>query len=163
MYYLTKEVLREQGYDRYEISNYAKPGYECKHNIGYWTGVEYLGLGLGASSYLQGFRFRNEADLDTYMKIQMNGPDADEKLHQEITKLTLNDRIEEFMFLGMRMTAGVSGSEFYGRFGQNMWNIYGDVLVRLEEEGLIEVRMPQVRLSEFGLDVSNYVFSKFLL
>lgn len=163
MYYLTKEFLKEQGYERYEISNYAKPGYECKHNIGYWTGVEYLGLGLGASSYLQGFRFRNEADLDTYMKIPMGGPETDEKLHQEITKLSLNDRIEEFMFLGMRMTEGVSGSEFYGRFGQNMWNIYGDVLARLEKEGLIQVKMPYVRLSEFGLDVSNYVFSKFLL
>ena len=163
MYYLTKEVLKEQGYERYEISNYAKPGYECKHNIGYWTGVEYLGLGLGASSYLQGFRFRNEAELDTYMRIRMNEADADEKLHQDIINLSLQERMEEFMFLGLRMTRGVSGSQFYERFGHNMWNVYGAVFRKLQDQGLIEVRMPQVRLSDYGIDVSNYVLSEFLL
>ena len=101
--------------------------------------------------------------MKTYLKIQMNGPDADEKLHQDITKLSLNDRIEEFMVLGLRMTEGVSGSEFYERFGQNMWNVYGQVLSELEEQKLIEVKMPNVWLSEFGVDVSNYVLSKFLL
>ena len=62
MYYETKSMLHKQGFERYEISNYAKPGYECRHNIGYWTGIEYLGLGLGASSYIQGFRFHNESE-----------------------------------------------------------------------------------------------------
>ncbi len=163
IYYLTREVLREQGYERYEISNYAKLGYECRHNVGYWTGVEYLGLGLGASSYIQGFRFHNEADLDTYMRIPMNGADADEKLHQDITNLSLKERMEEFMFLGLRMTRGVSGSQFYERFGLNMWNVYGDVFRKLQENHLIEVEMPWVRLSELGVDISNYVLSEFLL
>lgn len=163
IYYLTRELLREQGYERYEISNYAKPGYECRHNVGYWTGVEYLGLGLGASSYIQGFRFHNETELDTYIKIAMNSRDADEKLHQDITSLSLQERMEEFMFLGLRMIRGVSGSEFYERFGHNMWNVYGDVFRKLQEQGLIEVNMPWVRLSDFGIDVSNYVLSEFLL
>ena len=163
MYHETKRFLKDCGYERYEISNYAKPGRECRHNIGYWTGIEYLGLGLGASSYIQGFRFHNESDLSLYDKIQMNGTDADEKLHQEITRLSDKEKMEEFMFLGLRMIKGVSGSEFFQRFGQNMWNVYGNVLNKLKDEGLIIVDMPDVRLSDYGIDVSNYVLSEFLL
>lgn len=163
MYYETSRCLKEYGYERYEISNYAKPGYECRHNIGYWTGVEYLGLGLGASSYIQKFRFHNLTDLDRYCTMDMHGADADEKLHQEIQRLSLEEQMEEFMFLGLRMNQGVSGSEFLERFGLNMWNVYGDVLRQLEQEGLIKVKLPGVRLTELGIDVSNYVLSQFLL
>ena len=163
MYARTAEILAEYGFFQYEISNYAKPGRECRHNIGYWTGIEYLGLGLGASSYIQGFRFHNESDLSCYDKIRMNGTDADEKLHQEITRLSDKEKMEEFMFLGLRMIKGVSGSEFFQRFGQNMWNVYGNVLNKLKDEGLIIVEMPDVRLSDYGIDVSNYVLSEFLL
>lgn len=163
IYYATKNFLMEQGYVRYEISNYAKPGYECRHNVGYWTGVEYLGLGLGASSYIQGFRFHNVTDLEVYKAIDMRGTDADEKLHQDIGEVSLKARMEEFMFLGLRMSAGVSGSEFMERFGRNMWNVYGEVLGRLEENCLIEVESPCVRLTDFGVDISNYVLSEFLL
>lgn len=163
IYYETKRFLKEQGYERYEISNYAKRGYECRHNIGYWTGEEYLGLGLGASSYLHGFRFHNVSDLEMYKAINMKGPDADEKLHQEIEELSEKTQMEEFMFLGLRMSRGVSGSEFMKRFGRNMWNVYGEVLHRLETNHLIEVDNPYVRLSEFGVDISNYVLGEFLL
>lgn len=163
MYYMTKAFLQEQGYERYEISNYARPGYECRHNMGYWTGTEYLGLGLGASSYIQGFRFHNEADLKTYQRIRMTAEDADEKLHQDIVKLSDKEKMEEFMFLGLRMTKGVSGCEFLERFGLNMWNVYGEVLRKLEANHLIIVENPYVRLSEFGIDISNYVLSEFLL
>lgn len=163
MYYETKRYLKEHGYERYEISNYAKPGYECRHNIGYWTGVEYLGLGLGASSYIQKFRFHNVTDLETYQAMDMQGTDADEKLHQDIQHLSLDEQMEEFMFLGLRLSEGVSGGDFTQRFGMNLWKVYGDVLKRLEEEGLIEVKLPCVRLTELGVDVSNYVLSQFLL
>lgn len=163
IYYETKNFLSEQGYERYEISNYAKKGYECQHNIGYWTGVEYLGLGLGASSYIQGFRFHNPSDLEQYKALNLSAPGADEKLHQEIEELSDKAQMEEFMFLGLRMSKGVSGSEFLRRFNQNMWNVYGEVLHRLEENHLIEVESPYIRLSEFGVDISNYVLSEFLL
>ncbi len=163
IYYATRDILREHGFTRYEISNYALPGYECRHNIGYWTGVEYLGLGLGASSYIQGFRFRNEPDLDAYRKINMRADEADWRLYQDITELSEKDRIEEFMILGLRMMKGVSGSEFLARFGQNMWNVYGRQLKNLQENGLIVVESPYVRLSDFGIDISNYVLSEFLL
>ena len=165
MYYTTKAFLREQGYERYEISNYARPGRECSHNIGYWTGVEYLGLGLGASSYFRGCRFRNEANLDKYRKIRMQdgAGEVNEKLHLDRAQLTDKEKMEEFMFLGLRLMRGVSGSEFLRRFDQNMWNVYGDVLRKLEENHLIVVESPVVRLSDFGIDISNYVLSEFLL
>ncbi len=163
MYYATKQFLREQGFRRYEISNYAKPGRECRHNIGYWTGVEYLGLGLGASSYIQGFRFKNESDLQTYLKTDMSGEGADQLLHQEIIGLTDREKMEEFMFLGLRMTEGVSGQEFRRRFGREIWDVYGGVLNKLAKNRLIVVDGPCIRLSEFGIDISNYVLSEFLL
>ena len=163
MYYAAKAFLKEQGYERYEISNYARRGYACRHNVGYWTGREYLGLGLGASSYIQGCRFRNEPDLQKYSRIRMDGPEAGEELHLEMHPLTEKEQMEEFMFLGLRMMEGVSGSEFLERFGQNMWNVYGDVLKKLEANHLIVVESPRVRLSEFGIDISNYVLSEFLL
>lgn len=160
MYHLTKEMLEAQGYERYEVSNYARPGYECRHNVGYWTGVDYLGLGLGASSYTHGFRYHNTGDLKEYLSLNLLEPGA---ASQEIQELSHEEKIEEFMFLGLRMMNGVSGSEFLGRFGQNMWNVYGDVLNELEAQKLIEVDAPVVRLTEFGIDVSNVVLSRFLL
>jgi len=163
MYYVTKKFLQSRGFYRYEISNYAKPGKECRHNIGYWTGVEYLGLGLGASSYIQGFRFHNERDLKIYCKMKMKGKEADGWLHQEIIKLSQKEKMEEFMFLGLRMIKGVSRKDFLRRFGVDMWDIYGKVLEKLKENRLITVDDFDVKLTEFGIDISNYVLSEFLL
>lgn len=162
MYYSTKQILQDHGYRRYEISNYAKPGKECRHNLGYWTGAEYLGLGLGASSYIQGVRFHNESDLAAYLRIKMDQEDGDGRLHQDIIYLTEEEKMEEFMFLGLRTMKGVSGSEFLKRFGVNLWNVYGEVLDKLMKNHLIVAESPYIRLSEFGIDISNYVLSEFL-
>lgn len=160
MYHLTKEIMKAQGYERYEISNYARAGYECQHNIGYWTGVDYLGLGLGSSSYTHGFRYHNTADWDEYLSLNLSESGA---AARDIRKIAQEEQIEEFMFLGLRMMRGVSGSTFYERFGLNLWSVYGDVIARLEQQGLLEVQKPRVRLTEFGIDVSNRVLSEFLL
>lgn len=160
MYHLTKEMMAAQGYERYEISNYAKKGYECRHNTGYWTGVEYLGLGLGASSYTYGYHYHNTEDLQEYLSLNLYEGGA---AARDIEELSLEDKMEEFMFVGLRMMQGVSGSEFLERFGLNMWNVYGDVLKKLEQQGLIEVEAPMVRLTERGIDVSNVVLSEFLI
>ena len=160
MYHLTKEMMAAQGYERYEISNYAKKGYECRHNTGYWTGVEYLGLGLGASSYTYGYRYHNTEDLQEYLSLNLYEGGA---AARDIEELSLEDKMQEFMFVGLRMMKGVSGSEFLERFGLNMWNVYGDVLKKLEQQGLIEVEAPMVRLTERGIDVSNVVLSEFLI
>lgn len=166
MYYVTKDYLRSHGYERYEISNYAKPGNECRHNIGYWTGVEYLGFGLGASSYIKGMRFHNTADMKEYLACGIEGMIGSEKLaevlYQEKEVLTLAEKMEEFMFLGLRLTQGVSELEFAAKVGHSIWDIYGDVIERYTKQGLLEVRKPYIRLTELGVDLSNQVLGGFL-
>lgn len=160
IYHLTRQFLAAQGFERYEISNYARPGYECRHNIGYWTGVDYLGLGMGASSYIGGYRYHNTADFGEYLSLNLKKGGA---AARDIMELSVEEKMEEFMFLGLRMMRGVSGSEFLGRFGRNMWNLYAVALRRLEGQGLIEIHTPWVRLTDKGIDVSNRVLCEFLL
>lgn len=164
MYYLTQEFLKEQGYDRYEISNYSKKGYECRHNIGYWTGMEYLGLGLGASSYMNGCRFHNTADLNDYCNARFyQEEDFNRVLRQELERLSIDEKMEEYMFLGLRLTRGVSAHGFISNFGQNIRNVYGQILEGLERDGLMEFKDGYYRLTLRGVDLSNYVMSQFLL
>lgn len=162
MYHLTKTFLEEAGYRRYEISNYAKPGRECRHNIGYWTGVEYLGLGLGASSYVDGCRFSNEPDLKTYQGLDFS-LDGLERLHGQVHVQSRREEMEEFMFLGLRMTEGVSCGRFADAFGMVLDDVYGPVVEKLIQDGLMTRREGRLALTEWGLDVSNYVMSQFLL
>ncbi len=160
MYYLAKELIEKQGYRRYEISNYARNGYECRHNNGYWTGVNYLGLGVGASSYTHGYRFKNVHDLDEYLKLDFQQAGA---AAIDIHELTDLEKMEEFMILGLRRMEGVSGVDFMERFGLNMWNVFGKKLNDLKDKGLLEVRLPEIRLTPLGIDVSNVVFGEFLM
>jgi oxygen-independent coproporphyrinogen-3 oxidase len=163
MYYLTQEFLMEQGYERYEISNYTKKGYECRHNIGYWTGMEYLGLGLGASSYMNGCRFHNTTDLNDYRNARFDQEEGfHQALRQELEHLSIEEKMEEYMFLGLRLTEGVSAHGFVSNFGQNIRNVYGPILDRLEQDGLMEFKDGFYRLTSRGIDLSNYVMSQFL-
>ena len=114
MYERTAEVLREYGLFQYEISNYAEKGRECRHNLGYWTGTEYLGLGLGASSLLDGVRFHNTRDMRNYL----SSGGRTELLRETDERLSREDRQAEFMILGLRLIRGVSELEFEERFGQ---------------------------------------------
>ena len=169
MYHETKRFLRDCGYERYEISNYAKPGKECRHNIGYWTEVAYLGLGLGASSYMEGCRFTNERDLDKYLALDFGEEDPEKretalrKLWGQIEELSQAQRMEEFMFLGLRMLKGVSDVDFVRLFGVKMETVYGDVIRRLTANGLLKKEENNLALTEWGMDVSNFVLSEFLL
>ena len=174
MYRETEQILAQAGYERYEISNYAKKGYACRHNLVYWQGGDYLGLGLGSSSYMDGVRFHNITDLNTYVNQGAYVEDRDE--------LSVQAKMDEFMFLGLRVMAGVSGTEFEKRFGKTMEDVYGDVLRKHEEEGLLQIErkedrkeaaaaepakgktnIEKVMLTTKGVDVSNYVFADFLL
>ena len=164
MYYMTRNCLGEQGYERYEISNYARPGYACRHNIGYWTGVEYLGLGLGASSLVGGKRFQVTADLNRYLVFTKEELAAGAQ-YEEIHELSRQERMEEFMFLGLRLTGGVRTAEFERRFGVAIEAVYGEVIERLLKEGLLEASVQtdsHIRLTEYGLDVSTYALAEFL-
>ena len=154
MYELTGELLSDYGYERYEISNYAKKGHECRHNIGYWTGEEYLGVGLGASSYIERTRFCNTSDLCAYLE--------EDFAPREVQKLSKNDRMAEFFYLGLRMTAGVSKAEFVRGFGLGAEAVYGDVLKDLVAQQLLEDTGTHYRLTPFGRDVSNQVLYRFL-
>lgn len=155
MYDMTRKLLAEKGYERYEISNYAKPGRECKHNLGYWNRKNYLGFGIGAASLFQEQRFSNTTDLEGYIK---HPGDCRENLQE----LSMAEQMEEFMFLGLRKCAGVSQSEFYKKFGRTIEAVYGPVIAKHSEEGLLSVNKERIFLTDMGLDLSNYVMADFL-
>ena len=158
MYEQTENVLKKAGYHRYEISNYAKNGYESRHNKKYWTGDDYLGLGLGASSLLNEERWHNTADMADYIKESGNT----EILREDVQKLTRKDQMEEFMFLGLRLMKGVSLTEFKERFGKSMEEVYGSVLKKLIGQNLLIKEKDRIALTKRGIDVSNQVMSEFL-
>ncbi len=162
MYELTKKLLADAGFIHYEISNFAKPGYECRHNAGYWRGTEYLGFGLGASSCVKGQRFCNETNLANYQKLDFS-LDGLERLHGHIHIQSRREQMEEFMFLGLRMMEGVTDLEFVRKFGVRMDSVYGDVIRKLTEKMLLERKGSRIILTQRGIDVSNYVFGQFLL
>lgn len=161
MYHYTKKCLQNAGYERYEISNYAKPGYACLHNQVYWTGGEYLGLGLGAASYWKGARFSNTPDMEEYMENCSRARITENR--KEIVTATQKSRMEEYMFLGLRMIRGVSIREFERRFGIPMNRIYGTVIRSYIGQGLLKIEQDRLMLTERGIDVSNSVMADFLL
>ena len=177
IYKVTKGILEEYGYHRYEISNYAKEGYECRHNLGYWERKEYLGLGLGASSLINEQRFRNTADMGRYLEVFKTDGAAEEGLFgadggvaafpcagkEDIEMLSVQEQMEEFMFLGLRKMKGVSRTGFQKRFGKTLEEVYLNQIKKLERQGLVESAGDDLWLTERGIDVSNYVFAEFLL
>ena len=159
MYEDTAEILERYGYRQYEISNYAKQGYMCRHNAGYWQRREYLGFGLGASSLYRGMRFLNTRRMQEYLKESRN-PD---QIRQDVTVLSRNERIEEFMFLGLRMTEGISEKKFEENFDVRLMDVYGDILQKYEETGFMEHIETKWRLTRKGIHVSNHILADFLL
>lgn len=155
MYETTGRILKEQGYLHYEISNYAKPGRECCHNLGYWQRRDYLGFGLGASTLLNPVRYKNTEDLEAYL-----GGDFSKK---EFFVLTKDNQIEETMFLGLRVLEGVSKEQFREQFSCELRVVYRKELEKLEKEGLLEEEGDFVRLTSRGIDLSNPVLAEFLL
>ena len=157
MYEDTAEILERYG--QYEISNYAKQGYMCRHNAGYWQRREYLGFGLGASSLYRGMRFSNTRRMQEYLKESRN-PD---QIRKDVTVLSRNERIEEFMFLGLRMTEGISEKKFEENFDVRLMDVYGDILQKYEETGFMEHIETKWRLTRKGIHVSNHILADFLL
>lgn len=172
----TQQLLDKNGYKRYEISNFAKEGFACRHNIGYWERAEYLGLGLGAASLIDGVRYTNIRDIDDYIAASENITDkmfiSEEEprhsafgcnLNADAMKLTRHEEIEEFMYLGLRKTEGISRYDFQEQFGTQIDGIYGQTLYKLREQGLLEQKEGRIFLTDRGLDVSNYAMAEFLL
>lgn len=158
MYENTYSILKTYGYRQYEISNYAKDGKECRHNIGYWQRTEYLGLGLGSASLIQETRFSNTGDMKKYLENSRRP----EKIREGIEKLDRKEQMAEHMILGLRMMDGVSVKGFKENFGAEMYEVYGDVIEKYEKLGLLEVTDDTVRFTRRGISVSNPVLAEFL-
>ena len=158
MYQRTKAILEESGYQRYEISNYAKAGRECRHNLGYWERKEYLGVGLGSASLIENQRYKNTDCFETYLKYSSEL----QKIQEEHQMLSKQEQMEEFMFLGMRKIEGVLEAEFQELFGEPVDKCYGTQIEAFERQGLLKRKEGKLSLTEEGINVSNYIFSEFL-
>ncbi len=167
MYHETKRYLKEQGYHRYEISNYALPGKECAHNKVYWQRGNYLGLGLGAASMVDNVRWSNTRDFTKYLDGCME--------KENLEKLSKKSQMEEFMFLGLRLVRGVDVEEFRQLFSEDIFEVYGEVIDKYIKSGHLELvtdydehqtgfqEGAHLRLTDAGLDVSNTIMADFLL
>ncbi|MBQ2744793.1 MAG: oxygen-independent coproporphyrinogen III oxidase [Lachnospiraceae bacterium] len=181
MYYMTERMLKDAGYERYEISNYARTGYECKHNTAYWRRDDYLGMGIGAASCIDDVRMKNITDIGAYMDIYEKIDTRDDVLQKDVSErnimednaldkdetdvLSDEDKMEEFMFLGLRMMRGISKKEFERQFNVKYDMVYGAVTAKLIKEGLIEASddNDSLWLTPLGIDVSNMVLSQFIV
>ena len=159
MYEDTMTVLDDYGYEQYEISNYAKAGKACRHNIGYWKRTDYLGLGLGAASLLGNRRFSNTPSMEEYLQKSC----SPEKIRRDWQTLSREDAMAEFMFLGLRMTKGISKEEFRESFGCAVESIYGSVLEKYKNMSFLVEKDGRIFLSRKGIHVSNSIMSEFLL
>lgn len=158
---ITSDFLDDMGYRRYEISNYALPGFACRHNQVYWKRGNYVGFGIGAASMVENVRFFNARDLKGYLQ---EGPER-----EQIQRLSLEEQMEEFMFLGLRMTEGVSRRAFREAFGREIDQVYPGIVEKYVKQGLMKEfscsggQSSQIALTDFGMDVSNVVMADFLL
>jgi len=158
MYELLMDFLKEKGYLHYEISNFALPGRACRHNLRYWRGGDYLGLGPSAHSYLGGRRFSNRPDLKGYTESIESGRlpvDWEEEVD-------LSTAMSEAVFLGLRLIEGMDTGEFRERFGREIEDVYGEPVRRLERQGLINLEGGFLRLTRRGLMLGNRVFAEFV-
>ena len=158
MYEDCAAVLGEYGFHRYEISNYAKEGFECRHNTGYWTGVPYLGLGLGSSSFSEGLRYENTKDLREYINLA-GEPD---RLRRSIRTVGRAEAMGEFMILGLRLVRGVSEAEFEERFGESPDSVFGPALDKYVKTGFMKRENGRISLTDRGFPVSNYIMADFV-
>ena len=196
MYTLTEKLLATAGYHRYEISNYALPGMECRHNRVYWKRGNYVGFGLGAASMVENVRFENTRKMQEYLAEYEGVPGAEEvsaevtqgdaqalsngqefslredthseneqvlSIRENVHPLSPQEQMEETMFLGLRLTEGVSKAEFHRQFGVSMEQIYGKVIQENIVQGLLADEAGYVCLTREGMDLSNYVMAQFLL
>ena len=155
MYWEVKKKLEEAGYIHYEISNFAKTGYESKHNLSCWNQEEYLGFGLAAHSYFNNVRYSNTDDFEEYF----DWPENSKIIHERQTD---EDKQKEFMLLGLRKIEGVAISDFKNKFIENPIYLYRETLNKLVTQGLIEVDIDSIKLTNRGIDLANLVWEEFV-
>ena len=150
--------LEKAGFEHYEISNFSKPGFESRHNLMYWDNAEYYGIGAGASGYVNGVRYKNHGPIRHYLQAVEAG---NARVQEEA--LTLNEKMEEEMFLGLRKKSGVSKKRFEEKFGVSFEDQYGAVVSELTEQGLLVPDRDIVRMTKQGLFLGDTVAEKFIL
>jgi len=153
MYWSAKRKLEEAGYVHYEISNFAQKGYESKHNLDCWNQKEYIGFGLAAHSYINNTRYSNTVDLNKYINKNIH------TIHEIQTK---EDKMREYMLLGLRKIKGVKISEFKNKFIDNPVYLYRRELSKLSDEELIEIDIDNIKLTNKGIDLANQVWMEFV-
>ncbi|PHJ36753.1 hypothetical protein P378_20435 [Desulforamulus profundi] len=158
MYRIVIEILGTAGYEHYEISNFARPGYRCRHNLLYWHNQEYLGLGPAAHSHLNQSRWGNVEDIDQYVSLLQAG----QRPTEEIQSLSEGEQMEETVFLGLRLIPGVNLADFRQRFGIGLTEVFGRQVRELEKKGLVELVDGYLRLTGKGLPLANQVFAEFV-
>ena len=164
MYWYVKNTLENNGYTHYEISNFAKPGYESKHNVSCWNQEEYIGFGVAAHSYINGARYSNTNKLEEYInRGDQKGSDhfwSPFKIIHEVQ--TKEDMQKEYMLLGLRKIEGVSVQKFKNKFGETPIFLFRNELNKLVEEDLIIVDGDNIKLTNKGLDLANLVWEEFV-
>ena len=150
--------LGKAGFEHYEISNFSKPGFESRHNLMYWDNAEYYGIGAGASGYVDGVRYKNHGPIRHYLQAVEAG---NARVQEEV--LTLKEKMEEEMFLGLRKKSGVSKKRFEEKFGLSFEDQYGAVVFELTEQGLLVPDRDIVRMTKQGLFLGDTVAEKFIL
>ena len=158
MYNHTINYLKQNGYNQYEISNYSKPGLECKHNILYWKCYHYIGLGAGASGYLGNSRYNNVENLDEYH----NMIDKNKKPISNLENLSIEDKIQEKIFMGLRMNEGIYFEDFKKEFNIEFKNKYNKQIKDLKNKDLIKESKVGIKLTQKGREISNSVFVEFI-
>ena len=173
MYEATGKVLEMSGYKRYEISNYAKPGYECRHNIVYWTMDEYIGIGIGAASFFNGRRYSNTSDIKQYVDtmeevFEKRSIDEAYRIPELLSIRHIDETVdidtlmEEYVIFGLRMTRGISAADFYERFGHSLYDVYGYIIRGYVASGHMKDEKGMVCFTRKGIDVSNRILVDFL-
>ena len=161
MYWYVKNFLELNGYNHYEISNFAKDGYQSIHNSDCWKQKEYIGFGVAAHSFINDVRFGNTSNLDEYLRNCENKDFENNRIIDEVEK-DLFSKEQEFMLVGLRMIDGVSIQEFKNKFGENPIFVFKSELSKLAEEGLLMVDFDRIKLTNRGLDLANLVWEEFV-
>jgi len=159
LYEVTVETLTESSFHHYEIANFALPGRECRHNINYWKQGEYLGMGPGAVSFIDGRRYRNMPDVQAYIE---NLSQGDSPPREELETMGERELAAEALMLGLRMTAGVDVEKFEERYGVSVFERFGEAIRKGLEDGLLEYQKPILKLTRKGLFLSNSVFREII-
>ncbi len=159
MYELCESFLSEKGYNKYEISNYAKEGKECRHNLKYWEREDYIGFGLNSHSMINNIRFCNSSNLEDYLKENF----YENCCYLEKEEVTQQQQIEEYVFLGLRLTKGLNVKNIEEKFNIKFYDVYKEVIDKFTKDELLTFDGEVLKLTSKGVSISNYVLSEFLL